>query len=247
MLAIITGTVQPNINVGQLVIRNAEERLKQYMDGICFLIESKTFSKIIFCENSGFGVQAMETLYKIAENEKVQLELLSFEGNTEQLIIHGKGYGEGEIMKYVFEHSQIVKGEKYFIKITGRMKIINIKEIVSGIREKKTYFNVPNRTLRTLYDTRMYAMPIEQFKKYFAQRYEEVMDDKGYYLEHVYTKILNEEGISVANFPRYPRIVGISGSTGNQYTYTEWKCKIKDVISIFGGYKVKFERKKFKH
>ena len=119
------------------------------------------------------------------------------------------------------------------------MKVDNIKKIVCCLKEEKTYFNIPNRTLRTLYDTRIYAMPVKQFQKCFLNRYEEVLDDQGYYLEHVYTQILKEKRIEVTNFPRYPRIVGISGSTGNIYTYTEWKCKIKDIISWFGGYKVR--------
>lgn len=238
MLAIITGTIQPGADVGQLTIRNTEERLKQYIDSIQFFIDSKAFSKIIFCENSGYGTQELKKLEAAAQKENIQLELLSFVGNKEQLLVHGKGYGEGEIMKYVFSHSQIVKSEKTFVKITGRMKIVNIKKIVSYLKEGKTYFNIPNRTLRALYDTRIYVMPVNQFKEYFINRYEEVRDDQGYYLEHVYTQILKEKRIIVTNFPRYPRIVGISGSTGNMYTYTEWKCKIKDIISFFGGYKV---------
>ena len=186
MLAIVTGTIQPGVEVGQLTIRNTTERLKQYIDSIQFLIDSKAFSKIIFCENSGYGVEELKELEVAARKENIQLELLSFVGNKEQLLIHGKGYGEGEIMKYVFCHSHVIGNEKAFVKITGRMKIVNIKKIVSNFKEGKTYFNIPNRTLRTLYDTRMYAMPVNQFQKYFMNRYEEVMDSQGYYLEHVY-------------------------------------------------------------
>ena len=68
--------------------------------------------------------------------------------------------------------------------------------------------------------------------------YDLVWDEKGIYLEKVYTRILSEQKIEVKNFPRYPRVIGISGSTGLEYGFTEWKCKIKDIISIFEGYKV---------
>lgn len=238
MLVIVTGTIQPESNIGHLIVRDTKERLQQYVDGIQFLIESKAFSKIVFCENSGYGTRELEVLESKAHRENIQLELLSFVGNKEQMIIHGKGYGEGEIMQYVFEHSQLVKDEKTFVKITGRMKIINIKKIVSCLKDGKTYFNIPNRTIREFYDTRIYAMPTEQFRNNFLHKYVEVMDEEGHYLEHVYTEILKENMISVRNFPRYPRIVGISGSTGSVYTYTEWKCRIKDVIGLFGGYRV---------
>lgn len=239
MLAVITGTIKPDSAVSQLTIRDEEERLKQYIEGIIFLVESRAFSKIIFCENSNYGTGKFEDLRKLADEQHVILELLSFQGNVRLTSFHGKGYGEGEIMKYVFEKSQLIREEDFFVKITGRMKVVNIRDIVMRLNREKTYFNIPNRTLRSLYDTRMYAMPIKLFIDNFINRFDQVMDEKGYYLEHVYTQILKDNEICVTNFPRYPRIVGVSGSTGNVYTYTEWKCKIKDIVSYFGGYKIR--------
>ena len=58
-------------------------------------------------------------------------------------------------------------------------------------------------------------------------------------MEKVYTKILLEEKIKVKNFARYPRVLGIQGSTGLDYGYTEWKCKVKDLISRIGGYRIR--------
>lgn len=239
MLAIVTGTIKPDNRIAQLKLYDMQERLKQYIDSLLFLVDTEAFSKIVFCDNSNSELPEFEHLRQEAEKRNIELEILVFSGSSKQIIFHGKGYGEGEIMKYVFEHSKLIDGEKSFIKITGRMKVVNIKDIAFAIRKNKTYFNVPSRTLRTLYDTRIYAMPVDEFKKYFIRRYEEVRDDQGNYLEHVYTKVIKENNIRVTNFPKYPRIVGISGSTGNPYVYKEWKCKVKDILSWLGYYKVR--------
>ena len=225
--------------MSQLVLRNEEERLKQYEDSIRFLLRSGAFTKVVFCENSNYGIGKLSSLTEIAGENGVELELLSFQGNEEKACIHGKGYGEGEIMDYVFSNSKLIRTEDYFIKITGRLKIDNIKSIIGRMNRQRTYFNIPNRTLRDIYDTRMYGMPVSQFKDCFLHSFGQVMDEQGIFLEMVYTKVLQEHNIKVHNFPRYPRIVGISGSGGAVYDYTEWKCKIKDVLSYMNYYKAK--------
>lgn len=239
MLAIITGTIRPPLQMSQLTLRDEEERFRQYEESICSLINSKAFSEIVFCENSGYGTEKLSHLMDRAEDAHIKLELLSFQGDTDKICIHGKGYGEGEIMDYVFSKSRFAKEASYFVKITGRLKVDNIQEIVVRLKQEKTYFNIPNRTIRDIYDTRIYAMPADQFQKSFRNVYEQVMDGQGIFLEHVYTQVLKDCRIRVTNFPRYPRIVGMSGSGGIAYSYTEWKCRIRDVLGRMNLYKVK--------
>lgn len=239
MLAIVTGTISPAPQMSHLVLRDVEERLKQYEESLRFLLCSRTFSKVVFCENSNYGTSEMSNLADVASENNVSLELLSFQGSVEKVCVHGKGFGEGEIMDYVFSHSKLIRTETYFVKITGRLKINNIKDIVGHMNQNRTYFNIPNRTICNFYDTRIYGMPIRQFKDYFLNSYDEVMDEQGIFLETVYTRILYDHNIKIHNFPRYPRIVGMSGSGGIELGYTEWKCKVKDVLSRFNFYKVK--------
>lgn len=239
MLLIITGTIAPAAETEFLKLRDAGERLKQYKESVSFFIKSGVFSKIVFCENSNYGTAQLADLAVQAEQYKVQLELLSFQGDTEKVKQHGKGFGEGEIMEYVFKNSRLLEKETVFMKITGRMTVDNIADIVSGIKENICYFNIPNRTHREMFDTRIYVMPTELFRRLFLHCYDEVKDQEGWYLEKVYTSILTANKISVKNFPRYPRIVGMSASTGCSYVYTEWKCKIKDILSFFQYYMVK--------
>lgn len=239
MLAIVTGTISPAKGMSQLVLKDEKERLEQYKSSLQLLLCSGAFEKVIFCDNSNFEMEQISFLKEIARNNDVELELMSFQGDTQKVCMQGKGYGEGEIMNYVFSRSKLLYAEDYFVKLTGRLVVDNIKNIVKHMNPKNTYFNIPNRTIRNLYDTRIYGMPVRQYKLFFMDAYERVMDRQGIFLENVYTQILKQYKIKVYNFPRYPRIIGVSGSGGNVYGYTEWKCKIKDVLSCFNFYKIK--------
>lgn len=239
MLLVLTGAIKPAASCKNVKISEENERLEQYVESIRFFIEAGAFTKIVFCDNSNFGTDKLLFLKEEAQKHDVLLELLSFQGDAQQTAIHGKGYGEGEIMEHVMTNSKLMENECSFMKITGRMKVDNIADIVMRLKTEKFYFNIPNRTHRDLYDTRMYVMPVKAFKALFMNQYDKVMDDEGIYLEKVYTSVMKENHIHIDNFPRYPRIVGVSGSTGVQYVYTEWKCKIKDVFSYLGCYKVR--------
>lgn len=238
MVAIVTGTISPSEQMGQLVLKNTEERLKQYVDALDFLIREKAFDKIIFCDNSGYAMEQLSFLEETALTNGTELELLSYQGNTQKCIQHGKGYGEGESLEYVFSHSELLQGEDFFVKLTGRLQVVNIRDICRRLRTDRIYFNVPKSSIREYYDTRIYAMPVETFRCHFLSVYPQVWDDKEIYLEKVYTRVLQENDLKVHNFPKFPRIIGIGGSTGQTYDYSEWKCKIKDWVSFFGGYLV---------
>lgn len=238
MLLILTGTICPARETEFLALRDEEERLRQYEESIRFFLNTKTFSKIIFCENSNYGAEKLSYLTKEAKEQNTLLEILSFQGDSGKTRLHGKGYGEGEIMKYIFENSRLLAQEDTFVKVTGRLKVDNIGKIVSKIKAGQCYFNIPNRTHREMYDTKIYVMTTEMFRSLFLDAYDKVMDSKGIYLERVYTALIGEHGIKVKNFPRFPRVTGVSASTGADYVYTEWKCKIKDILSWFQFYKV---------
>lgn len=239
MLAIITGTIRPTGQMRQLKLRDESERLKQYEESIRFFLESGAFTKLVFCENSNYGTEKLSYLTDIARKKGTELELLSFQGDNEKACLYGKGYGEGEILSHVFTQSRLVLGEPFFIKVTGRLRVENIKDIVARIKQDNIYFNIPNRTRRDIYDTRMYGMPAALFKELFLNAYPKVRDDEGRILEKVYTRVLLENNIKVTNFPRYPRIVGVSGTGGLVYGYTEWKCRLRDLFSQINIYRVK--------
>lgn len=238
-LLILTGTINPAPQTGFLELRDVQEREEQYFLSLKYFIETGVFQKIIFCENSNYESHVIKKLGEIAQNKRVRLELLSFQGDAARTAEQGKGYGEGEIMEYIFRRSKLLEGEEYFIKITGRLLVDNISSLARKMNNNICYFNIPNHSHREMYDTRIYGMPVRLFRSLFIEAYHRVNDREGRYLEKVYTAVLEENHIKVRNFPRFPRIRGISASTGAEYVYTEWKCRIKDMVSLLNLYKVR--------
>ena len=141
MVAIITGTISPDRRMNQLAVTDTEERLKQYTDALEFLIREKAFSKIVFCDNSAYAVEQLQFLEDLAAGNGIRLELLSFQGDSAQCVRHGKGYGEGEILEYVFSNSDLLRNESFFVKMTGRLKVVNIRGICRRLKTDKIYFN----------------------------------------------------------------------------------------------------------
>ena len=236
MIIIITATIAPGKDVGQLTIRDENERLNQYIQALEKTIKFKPNAKIVFCDNSGYDTNAFDNVRKLAEENDVRLEIMSFKGDSKKVAERGKGYGEGEIVKYVLENSHLAVGEDYMIKITGRLVVDNISIIVNEAKKNRIYFNVPNLHRKDILDTRLYAMPKDIFDQYFSNGYKNVNDKVGYYLEKVYKDIVLENNLRTRNFPKYPRIVGKSGTGGIDYEYSEWKSVIKDYLSIFNIY-----------
>lgn len=257
MVLIITGTIEP-LKQDKLVVQDSKVRLEQYLACIRYYIEQDEIQKIVFCDNSNYVNEELslikDNLQTHAQMNRKELEWLTFQGDFAAVQTFGKGFGEGEIMEYVMAHSELMKSEDYFVKVTGRLvvdnlgkiakvldkrnkKNSNIKNVVkttnSTSRNKQSlcYINIPNRTRRDIYDTRIYAMSKDLFQNYFQKAYIKVNDSQGYFLEHAYKDVILTNDIASRNFPLYPRIRGISGSSGGEYVYTEWKCMIKDLQS----------------
>ena len=232
MVLLITGTVYPDKEMTSLAIKDHSERLKQYKETINWAIKKINIGKIVFCDNSLCPKEEFEIYKKKAIQNKKEFEYLTFMGNKEKAIKQGKGYGEGEIIEYVLINSQLFQDEDYFVKITGRLRVRNINKILPSMKAivRINMFNSER------VDTRLYGMPVTIYKRFLIHAYYNVDDNNGYYLEHAFTDALKKNDILSKNLSRYPRYLGVSGSTGRTYSSDEFKCIFKDVLSIANCY-----------
>ena len=244
MVLLITGAITPGKNVPNTKLLDAKERKAQYVDAlkknIIEISKVHTYIKgIVYADNSMPELEIFEECESLAREKNVKLEIIRFLGDNDLLMKKGKGYGEGEITKYAILNSSLISEADYILKLTGRITIDNLADIIKRIDKKRCYFNMPNRTLKNMCDTRFYAMPVKLYKAQFINAYENVNDNEGHYLEHCMTDVINDNDIKTWNFPLYPKYNGVSGSKGHVYTYNKYKCVIKDLLSKFGYYKVK--------
>ncbi len=233
MVILLTATVYPDNRMGQLQLKSSEIRLMQYQQALLFYLQKTNANKIVLCDNSGVSLDKFEEQKVIAQQAGKELELLSFVGDKEVAVQRGKGYGEGEIIKFAMKNSALINKDKDIVKITGRLIVRNIDTLMKGYRGKPT-FNIAEHTEANRVDTRIFMVSKDVFEEHFIDRYEEVHDDKGVFLEQVYYECITRSELKVERFARYPRIRGYSGSTGAEYTFKEWKCKIKDILEVLG-------------
>lgn len=159
------------------------------------------------------------------ERKKKNFEWLSFKGNIEKVLEKGKGYGECEIIDYIIQNSLLVSKTDVIIKVTGRLKVLNIGTILRQANKGYCYFELHNNYV----DSRCWIANKDVYVKYFIGIKDKVNDPNGYYIEHViFDKIINYKEI-FHPLPFALNILGKSGSMGIVYKDSGIKYIVKSV------------------
>ena len=220
---IVTGCIAPE-NIPYLELKDEVTRLGQYKESLLFFIKKTDINKIVFCDNSNFPFDFSD-LTDEAKKYGKHIEILQYKGNKTGVLEFGKGYGEGEIIKYIFEHSELLQSAEYFFKVTGRLKISNIDRILEHIKVGENYF-MANMYHYPSIDTRFYGVNKELYKCYLMNVFKNVNDDKQKYLEVCFYEALQKNKIVYRCFPFVPEIMGISGTMGQKYRRIWWPAGI---------------------
>lgn len=221
MTLLITGCINPYENQVWLKLKDKQERLKQYVDSIIYYINTTNLKKIVFCENSNYCYDA-DSIKKIAANKGKEFEWISFKGNISLVKKYDKGAGESEIIDYALCHSKLLKDSAKLIKVTGRLKLTNISNLLQAIKLENNYFVCDiYRSNPHAVDTRFYVVDMDLYKTQLSHYYDRVQCENPK-IEECYFILLNGK---FKSFVAYPRFVGISGGNGRDYS-KEFKPKL---------------------
>ena len=132
IVLLITGAIDlSSFNIPNTTLLNVDERLSQYISGIEYAIDNyKRVTHLVFCENTNHYFD-YSILQKKARTGGKILEVLSFSGDYFSIQQKGKGYGEGEIIQYALSHSVFLKTCHSFYKLTGRIVVKNMDQIIN--------------------------------------------------------------------------------------------------------------------
>lgn len=217
MLLIITGCIQVAKDTPYVAIRDTEERLHDYLETIRWAIEETPFTDILFGDNSNYQLDALDEIHKLFALSKTRgkhFSYYSFQGNGLEVRLKGKGYGEGEIIAWLYENSPTMRKYEYYYKITGRLTIQNIHKVqLSNKAENLFIFDIGMRSV----DTRFYKMKMKDYENFFKKAYQEVNDSENRVLEYVYFSTLTRHHLPFGRFNRSLEFRGKSGSSGTEY------------------------------
>lgn len=233
---IITGCITPDEGVPYVAIQNPEVRKREYLETLEWAINQVDVDNIIFVDTSDYKFdEEWETKFISCKEKGIKsIELMSFKANQNEVNNRGKGYGEGEAIQYAINHSQLIDVEKdTLIKITGRLRIKNINQIIHGIRDYHMIIINLNYPYHNMLDTRLFILPFKMYRQFFEELYYNVDDCNWICLEHLFYRSVRDNNIPISCTCRYPQFVGKSGSTGKDYgnnrLYKEmdWLCRLK--------------------
>ena len=105
---LLTGTIDSSVynNTGNL-IRNIDERLKQYEMSIRKYITETPFDVIVFIENSGYRFDEFK-FQELANKYNKQFEFISGKICKEEILEHGKSYGDAYLIAEALRRSQLL-------------------------------------------------------------------------------------------------------------------------------------------
>ena len=188
---------------------------------------------LVICDGSNFDFSDI-----VRERfPQARIECLYFQNNSQMVNLHGKGYGEGEIVNYAIAHSAYLKESDYFAKCTAKLWVENFLDCVrewNGTCLCKGYFADVFSFRRTQFDyidTRFYMVGRSFYSKYLASAYLNVGGKRGLSLEHCFRDVILENKLGRILFNVPPAIHGVGGGTGTYYK-NNLKRKIKEAIRL---------------
>ena len=213
LVILLTGTINPN-SFSNLTIKNPEIRRQQYLDAIKFYLKHTKF-KIVFTENSGDQLKNFPT-------QPGRIEYLSFE-SAPIIPDRGKAYKEMEIIDFALQNSSFLREAKSVVKITGRLKVLNIKMLsrkfikLKNIKSNLVYvysYKLKNMDSRCFFFTLDFWPYLKFEGRNISQKYnfELTLWDATY----EYQKL---QGKNFLPFDAPLRIKGVSGAYGNNYKH----------------------------
>lgn len=208
---LLTATVDPK-GTAWTRLQDPGIRKAQYLYAIDFYLR-ETDCDIVFCENTGADI-----FDEIESAEKYKrLEYLTFDGNDYDKC-RGKGYGEAIIIRYAIENSLRIRNSDLVIKITGRVIIRNLNEllhVMSRNSELKMPYAIFEFAGAGLTKTVCFCAP-KEWLLYTVKKYQELIYDVGYSFEKVICRSVTETS-DMKVIPFFPHIDGICGGFNRPY------------------------------
>ncbi len=198
---------------------------------------------LVLCDGSGFDFQLL--VARLAGNGPV--ECLHFQNNVELVQQHGRGYGEGEIVRHAMKHSTLIQSAGCFAKCTSKLWVENFSTCMhqwNGQLLMKGVFDhvfSPRKAKTLAYiDTRFYAMDVQTYRQYFLHAHEAIRAQDGYGLEESFRDIFLNNQFQGCLMSPPPVIYGVGGGTGAYYKNTpmrqfkeKWRYQLIKRNSLF--------------
>jgi hypothetical protein len=186
---------------------------------------------LVICDSSGFDFSQL-----VSEKfPHALIECLSFVADARLVQFHGKGYGEGEIIKFAVQNSAYIRQADFFAKCTAKLWVENfhqcLKEWNGVFLCMGTFSNVFSfrKTYLNHIDTRFYLVSKDFYWQHLATVHLNLGGTTGLSIEDNFREVVLGQNLRRVIFCKPPVIAGVGGATGKYYNRKLSK-RIKEVL-----------------
>ena len=218
---LITSSITPHDKSVKLA--DPQQRLFHAIESITQWIRVAPGSSFVLCDGSNFDFQPI-----VRERfPNTEIESLSFENDQAKIITQGRGYGEGEIVRFALNHSALLRTSDAFAKCSSKLWVENYAECInhwpanclfSGVF--RNAFSLSKRIEIVQVDTRFYMVDSDFYLKNFIDAHWQIGQSPGFGLEDSFFQRLQTMHQHPYLFPVSPIIRGVGGGTGRYYKDT---------------------------
>lgn len=217
-----------------VALKDQSSRVRLTLEAIEKWLAISPDLKLVICDGSNFNFS--ELVRK--RFPKAKIESLYFQNNQELVKLHGKGFGEGEIVNYAIKNSEFIKQSEFFVKCTSKLWVDNFLDcleqwngtfLCKGVFEK--VFS-PSRTRFAYVDTRFYLVNKDFYQNNLSTAYLNVGGEQGLSLEHCFRDVIVKKELHKVLLTVPPVICGVGGGSGIYYK-NNLKRRIKEIVRLW--------------
>ena len=235
---VLTATFRPGQAAVATALRDETARMRQYADALRWAACTATArGGLVFAENSGVHSPLVADHIRALRARGVPVEY--HEMGHEPFV--GKGRGEGRMLEHVAAHSPLLASHDAFTKITGRLRLVNHRQIAGAIR--RLLQRVPDlafvaqsfsSTVHPDAGSQFFWARRDFFLTHLADAYHVTDDNAGIFLEHAFGARLRELAPRHAIYVlRLPVLIdGINGWNARpvQAKHFQWRLRLCDLF-----------------
>ena len=216
-----------------VALKDQESRIFHTLESIGKWAQISPTNKFVICDGSGFDFAPLIRRHY----PDLNIECIFFMNDAALIAKHGKGYGEGEIIRYALLNSQYLQESDWFAKCTAKLWVTNFmactKEWNSQFLCKAFFANVfsQKQTALEYIDTRFYLVTKDFYLKNFSNIYVNLGLDDGSSIEGEFLKQIYRLNLKKFLFRTDPIISGVGGGSGKYYN-TSYFRRLKDELRL---------------
>jgi hypothetical protein len=215
---LITTANNPPSGMPFLSMTNPVSRMIATKAALYFWV-TQGVEQIVLADATGTNLLTAEEEAAIDESE-TRVEQINYQQDKDLVVKKGKGYGEGKLIEYAINHSELLSRVDHFFKCTGKVYVRNFPAVHSAVNRNNLSnlfwrFMGDGTWLQPWTDCRFYYTSRSFATNHLLPAYFASNDTTGDICEHRVYEVV-ERNLKPGKALR-PLVTGYAGATGEPY------------------------------